>query len=83
MASHNHAVNATNAIANKNGPGTDILAIPNLDHDIYHEGPANRVMDPGMISQTGQDSPYSVAKVSPYLGMTWCVALEGVYPSRN
>jgi microcystin-dependent protein len=83
MASHNHAVNATNAIANKNGPGTDILAIPNLDHDIYHEGPANKVMDPGMISQTGQASPYSVAKVSPYLGMTWCVALEGVYPSRN
>jgi microcystin-dependent protein len=83
LASHNHAVNATNDIANKNGPGTDFLAIPSLDHDIYHNGPPNKVMDPGTISNAGQASPSPVFKTSPSLGMNWCIALQGLYPTRN
>jgi microcystin-dependent protein len=83
MAAHKHLVNATNEIANKNGPGTDFLAIPNLDHDIYHEGPSNKVMDPGTLSPAGQVTPLAVSKTSPSLGMNWCVALIGLYPSRS
>jgi len=81
MPSHSHALNATNEIANKNGPGTDFLAIPSLDLDIYHEGPANKVMDPGTIGNTGGSQP--IKKRSPYLAMRWCVALQGLFPSRS
>jgi microcystin-dependent protein len=83
LASHSHAVNASNEVANKNGPGTDFLAIPNLEHDIYHEGPPNKVMDPGMISPTGVPASAAFFKTSPSLGMNWCIAMTGIYPSRN
>ena len=86
MPSHNHMVNATNETANKNGPGTDFLSVPTDPNlDIYHEGPSSptsaRQMDPGMIAHTGGGQ--AVNKVSPYLGVKACVAMQGVYPSRN
>jgi microcystin-dependent protein len=81
LPSHNHTVNATNEIANKNGPGTDFLAITDVEFDIYHNGPPNKVMDPGMISNTGNSA--AVSKVSPFLGIKTCIALTGTFPSRN
>jgi microcystin-dependent protein len=86
MPSHNHMVNTTNEIANKNGPGTDFLSVPtDRELNIYHEGPSDpsraRQMDPAMISHTGGGA--SVSKVSPFLGVKACIASEGVYPSRS
>jgi microcystin-dependent protein len=81
LPAHNHEVNATNEIANKNGPGTDYLAITDFNFDIYQEGPPNKVMDPGMISNTGNSA--AVAKRSPFLGLTVCIAAQGVFPPRN
>ncbi len=81
MPMHSHAVNTTNKIANKNGPGTDFLAVPDMPINIYHEGPPNRVMDSGMIGNTGGSQP--LLKRSPYLTMKYCVATVGIYPSRS
>ena len=86
MPSHNHLVNATNEVANKNGPGTDFLSVPTDPNlDIYHEGPSSpssaRQMDPGVISHTGGGQ--AINKVSPYLGVKACIALFGIYPSRS
>ena len=86
LPNHNHDANVTNATADKHGPGTDFLA-PTFYADgttklnIYHEGPPDRAMDPGVIGNTGGSQPYS--KRSPALGIKICVALYGVYPSRN
>ncbi len=82
MPSHNHPVNATNSIADKTGPGTDFLAADVVGGDpIYHNGPANRVMDPEMIGNTGGSQPFSIQ--DPYLTIKFCVALQGIFPSRN
>ena len=87
MPAHNHLVNATNSQGNKLGPGGDLLADPNTDDrktevKIYRDGSVvpNRVMDPGMIGQTGGGQPLNIQ--SPYLAINWCVALVGLYPSR-
>lgn len=80
MPAHNHQVQVTNEIADKNGPGSDFLAKTAADQDIYHDGPPSKIMDPAMITYTGGSQP--INKRSPYLTMRWCVALTGVYPSR-
>lgn len=84
MPAHNHIVNATNQLGNKLGPGTDYLADPppinGVDLQIYHDGPPNRQMDPGMIATSGSGQGFD--NRSPLLAMTWCVARTGVYPSR-
>ncbi len=85
MPAHNHNVQATNATADKNGPGSDFLAITKavngMEVDIYHDGPPNKVMDTAMITQTGGGQ--AISKRSPYQVIRWCVALVGVFPSRN
>jgi microcystin-dependent protein len=86
MPAHSHSVNATNAQGNKLGPGGDLLADantgdPNTEVQIYHDGPPNRVMRQDMIANTGGGQPFSIE--DPYLVINWCIALQGVFPSRN
>ncbi len=82
---HSHMVNATNQTANKNGPGTDFLAIPNAERigeiDMYHEGPPNKQMDPGVIAETGEGQP--LPHRSPYVAMMWCVTVVGQFPPKS
>jgi len=80
MPAHNHLVNATNTTADKTGPGGKFLALASGGVSIYHEGPANKVMDPAMITSTGGGQP--VGHRGPYLAMRWCIATAGVFPSR-
>ncbi len=89
MPQHRHMVNSTFQYGNKNGPGTDFLAVPAKDGDpapyadldIYHDGPADRQMDPGMISYEGGNQAFNM--MNPTLVMNWCIATQGIYPSRN
>lgn len=85
MPSHNHIVNATNERADQLGPGDDFLADPapfnGINPMIYHDGPANRTMNPGMIAHTGGGLPFNIK--DPFLGMYVCIATVGVYPSRS
>jgi microcystin-dependent protein len=81
LPAHNHAVNATNRTGNKDGPGTDFLAAGGKAFDRYHDGPPNKVMDDRMIGDTGSGHAFDIR--DPYLGMTICIALFGLFPSRN
>lgn len=85
MPAHSHNVNATNALGNKLGPGTDYLADPppinGTEVYLYHDGPPNKQMDPGMISSAGLGQPFP--KRPPYQTIRWCIALQGIYPSRS
>ncbi len=85
LPSHNHMVNATNAAADKHGPGTDLLATATFqdgtDLNIYSDGAANKQMNPDMIENAGENMPFRL--VGPRLAMTWCMATEGTYPPRQ
>ncbi len=85
MPPHNHQVNATNAVGDQRGPSDDFLADPpnvaGAQIQPYHDGPANVQMNPGMIANAGGGQSFSIR--NPYVGMNWCVALVGIYPSRS
>jgi microcystin-dependent protein len=82
MPSHSHRVNATNAIGNLTGPGTDFLAKAAPDgQKIYHNGPATQQMDPGMIESVGGNASFN--NMQPYLVMNYVIALQGIFPSRS
>jgi microcystin-dependent protein len=38
-------------------------------------------MNPAMVNPNSGGQPFSI--VQPYLVLTWCIALEGIFPSRN
>lgn len=81
MPAHNHGVQATNQTADKGGPDGRYLGGGVGNDDTYHDGPPNKTMAANMITFSGGNQP--VSHRGPYLTLMWCIALEGVFPSRN
>jgi microcystin-dependent protein len=49
---------------------------------IYAASPtAGKIMNPAMASQVGGNQPHD--NMPPYLTLNFCIALEGIFPSRN
>ena len=83
MPAHSHDVIATDADANKSGPGGDLLA-KKVGQPIYHDantGDTLKTMDPRMIAPKGGGQAIDIR--NPGLGMMWCVALDGAFPPRS
>jgi microcystin-dependent protein len=38
-------------------------------------------MNPAAVSTVGSGGPHE--NMQPYLAVNWCIALSGIYPSRN
>ena len=86
LASHNHSMNATNNAGDQRRPNDDILAFPDymIDGqplDIYNNGTPDVAMQADSIGNTGNSQAFDIR--DPYLGMFICIALTGIFPSRN
>jgi microcystin-dependent protein len=81
MPSHSHSLRASGALADRPGAGSDMLGKTPAGNEIYHDGPADRTMDASVIGNTGGSQ--AINTMNPVLVMRYCVALQGVYPSRN
>jgi microcystin-dependent protein len=89
LPQHSHSLNATTAAATGTSPQNTLLANANgadgqgnpLTVQIYGPTPANTIMDPTAIGLTGNSLPFSI--MSPYLVISFCIALQGIFPSRN
>jgi microcystin-dependent protein len=80
MPAHSHLVSSdsgdTGASSHPNG---QLLASSGANA-IYNKN-ADSTMLPSMIQNTGGNQPH--ANVQPYLSVTFMIALQGIYPSRN
>ncbi len=85
LPSHNHTgtMRASNQQGNTANPNNNVLAIDKDGVQIYHNAGStnNMAADSLVINNNGGNQ--AVDKVSPYQVLRWCVALTGVYPSRN
>jgi microcystin-dependent protein len=77
MPMHTHFANASTTNGNKNGPQGSVLA----GSPIY-AGPANFVpLNPQTVGNTGGSQPHE--NMQPYLCLNFCIAVQGIFPSRN
>ena len=85
MPSHNHTgtVRASNQTGNSANPNGNVLAINPGGDQMYHvDGSTNNMAaDSLAINNTGNNQ--AVNKTSPYQVLRWCIATQGIYPSRN
>ena len=81
IASHNHlsTTPATSADGNSIDPAAG--AVFGAGTSIYKVGAATIQMSPTPTSLTGGSQPFS--DIQPILAINFCIALEGLYPSRN
>lgn len=79
MPSHNHQVMANDTAASATRPAGAVLA--RVTAAVYGAAPDGTVMNPAMISQSGGNQPFGI--LQPYLCLNFCIALQGIFPSRN
>jgi microcystin-dependent protein len=84
-------LNASSTAAATGTPSTGVVLGDAGRTDVYVAPPANVQLNPAAVTttatatttvdNTGGGQPVAIR--SPYLGMRWCVALQGIFPSRN
>jgi microcystin-dependent protein len=78
MPAHNHMVSASSASASADGPAGNLWA--NGSQAAYTTVPAVS-LNPQAVVTVGGSQPHE--NRSPFLVLNFCIALTGVFPSRN
>ncbi|HEX8710119.1 MAG TPA: tail fiber protein [Pyrinomonadaceae bacterium] len=79
MPAHMHIPQATTTVGTTQIPGGNMLAT--VASRIYTD-PANlTTLQPGSVSNTGGSQPHN--NMQPYIVLNFCIALQGIFPSRN
>jgi microcystin-dependent protein len=79
---HSHQVAATTTTANKRPPAGKLFAADNASVADYYRSPTAPVaLDSRSLSNTGGSQPHN--NMQPYTVTNYCIALQGLFPSRN
>jgi len=79
LPTHTHAVNAsTTATGGVDNPAGNVLGSAN---NLYHAPASLTTMNPGTITNTGGSQAH--LNMQPFLTLNFCIALIGIFPSRN
>jgi microcystin-dependent protein len=82
MPSHNHTLNGAARPATRGNPmGSDIAEFDAGSAPAYTSGPISGSMAAGVVSNTGGSQSFPIR--TPYTVVNWCIAVQGIYPSRN
>jgi microcystin-dependent protein len=81
LPQHAHQVNATTATATTGTPSNSVMLATSTGANAY-QSPQNLVaMDPTADSMVGGSQPHE--NQQPYMTLAFCIALQGIFPSRN
>lgn len=79
MPAHGHALSAVSGFGNQPNPNGVLAQTPMAFGNAYAAS-ANSGM-PGTISTVGSSASHN--NMMPYLVLNYCIALTGIFPSRN
>jgi len=74
---HTHVLNASLTNAGSNDPTNRVLAQSN---NIYHSATSLTALGPASVTNAGGGYPHP--NLQPYLVISFCIALQGIFPSR-
>lgn len=81
MPSHNHEVRCLASQGNLGTPRDNFLAGDRSGADDVYSASQDSAMNTAAITNTGGGQPHD--NMQPYQVVNFCIALQGVYPSRN
>jgi microcystin-dependent protein len=79
LPSHGHSVQASDAAATTGRPVGAVLA--RTGTNTYAAGSDGSTMNASMIGNTGGSQPVNI--VQPLLALNFCIALQGIFPTRS
>ena len=80
MPVHTHQVSGTSAAVSQPSPGGNLWANVSLGKS-YTTAAANGTMNAGSVGNAGSSQAHE--NRNPYLALNICIALQGVFPTRN
>ncbi|HWY78165.1 MAG TPA: tail fiber protein [Verrucomicrobiae bacterium] len=78
MPAHTHAVAASSNAADQGSPGNNFWAYESSN--AYSAG-FDSSMSPAIVNNVGGSQPH--LNLSPFLTLSFCIALQGIFPSQN
>jgi microcystin-dependent protein len=80
---HSHTLQGTPAAASGAASANNLLGTTSGNATIYNNGGQGSAaaLNPASITPAGGSTPHE--NRTPYLVMNWCIALAGIFPSRN
>ena len=82
MPTHTHLVQCNTGGGNQASPSGNLPAVESTGTSLdYSNASANGSMSPTMLATQGGSQPHP--NIQPYLCVNFCIALEGIFPSRN
>lgn len=79
MPAHTHQVAA--ASASSGGSAVPSGRFLGGGNNVYHAPPASTTLSPGTVTNSGGGQAHN--NMQPYLTISFCIALQGIFPSRN
>jgi microcystin-dependent protein len=80
MPMHVHTLNATNNAGASNLPTGNVLG-NSAPNNLFGPVQNLQAMAPATVGNTGGSQPHE--NMQPYLTITFCIALQGIFPSPN
>ncbi len=88
---HTHGISATGAMGGTSGPGSSDSPVGNIPASSgtseNYAAPGARTGDMAPIAVTGTTTPTGsgapIPVLPPFLTFNFCIALQGIFPSRN
>jgi microcystin-dependent protein len=77
IPTHTHVMSATAAAGSLGAPAGNVFA----NSPMYVKGNGDSQPIAGFTGSAGGNQPH--ANIQPYLVINWCIALQGIFPSRN
>src|SRR5215210_6833108 len=81
LPTHVHFVNATSIPATTNTPANNLLLAQSTSSQLYGAPSNLQAMAPDAIANVGGSQPH--LNMQPFLTLTFCIALQGIFPSQN
>jgi microcystin-dependent protein len=79
LPTHTHVLSGANANAAVNSPTNNVLANTTA---VYHDATGGLVnLNPGSVTNTGGSQAH--LNMQPFLVLSFCIALQGIFPSQT
>jgi microcystin-dependent protein len=80
IPTHNHIVSANSGSGTQASPQNGFWAKDSEGNPMYAAS-ANVTLNPAAISSVGGSQPHS--NMMPFTVLNFCIAMQGIFPSRN
>jgi microcystin-dependent protein len=81
MPQHQHTLVGTTSLATSNAPTGGSVLATSTSSQLYGGAANLQPMAPGAVTNVGGSQPHT--NMMPYLVLSFCIALQGIFPSQN